>query len=157
MCEYCGCQEVDVIGELTREHDLAVNMFADIRARIACADIAGAAEGARAIASVLRPHTVVEEQGLFPRLAADFPDQVAALEAEHRQIEAVLAEAAATTPADPTWPARLVDTLDLLREHILQEQDGAFPAALTTLSSDDWEAVEAVRTGAHAALAAAAG
>jgi hypothetical protein len=70
---------------------------------------------------------------------------VNALEAEHRRIEAVLGEAAHGTPADPTWPQRLVDTLDALRGHILKEQDGVFPAALTTLGAADWEVIDAVR------------
>lgn len=42
---------------------------------------------ARQIAVILGPHTQVEELGLFPALAADFPEQVMDLEAEHRRIE----------------------------------------------------------------------
>jgi hemerythrin-like domain-containing protein len=145
MCEYCGCQSVEVIAELTGEHEAVVNMFADVRAKLARADIPGAAATARAIASILGPHAAVEERGLFPLLSVDFPDQVAVLAAEHRAIEAVLDEAADTVPVDPAWPHRLLDALDLLRDHILKEEDSAFPAALATLSSDDWETVEAAR------------
>ncbi|MFE8946883.1 hemerythrin domain-containing protein [Streptomyces sp. NPDC007856] len=104
------------------------------------------AQVAREIARMLEPHTQVEEHGLFPALAADFPDQIAALEAEHRRVEAVLAEAAdGVTPADPTWPDRLIEATAMLRDHILKEQDGVFPAALANLSTEDWEAVEATR------------
>jgi len=56
------------------------------------------------------------------------------------------AEASAGTPADPSWPTRLIETLTLLREHVLKEQDGVFPAALASLRSADWEAAEAVRS-----------
>jgi len=104
------------------------------------------ADLARQIAIVLGPQTEVEEHGLFPALTADFPEHVAALEAEHRRVEAVLGEASAGTPADLAWPARLVETLALLRAHILKEQDGVFPAALTSLRTADWEAAEAVRS-----------
>jgi hypothetical protein len=83
MCEYCGCQAVTAIDELTREH------------------IAGT-----------------------------------------------------ETPADPGWPHQLVETLDVLRDHILKEQDGVFPAALTTLSGADWDSVDAVRSRAGSLLAA---
>jgi hypothetical protein len=103
------------------------------------------AESARRIAAILVPHTEVEEHGLFPAMVTDFPDHVATLEAEHRRIEAVLREAATETPADPAWPGRLVDALHLLRDHILKEQDGVFPAALASLRTADWEAVDAVR------------
>ncbi len=145
MCEYCGCQAVTAIDELTREHDHVVNLISEVRAAVAGRDAARAADLTRQIAVVLGPHTEVEERGLFPALAGDFPDHVTALRAEHRRIEAVLAEAADRTPSDPGWPARLIDTLDLLREHILKEQDGVFPAALTTLRGDDWDAVDAIR------------
>ena len=89
---------------------------------------------------------------MFPPLAADFPDHVATLRADHRRIEAVLGEAATTTPTDPTWPDRLIAALDHLREHILKEQDGGFPAARADLDTDDWVAVDAVRARAGTAL-----
>lgn len=145
MCEYCGCQSVTAIGELTREHDTVVNMIADVRTAHAADDVARMAVLARRVAAVLAPHTEVEEHGLFPLLADDFPEHVAALEAEHRRIETVLAAASTGTPADPGWPRQLMETLDLLREHILKEQNGVFPAALTTLSGADWDRVDAVR------------
>ncbi len=145
MCEYCGCQAVAAIDELTREHELVVDMMSDIRAAHTNGDTDRMADLARRTAAILGPHTQVEEHGLFPALVAEFREPVAALEAEHRRIESVLAEAAEVTPTDATWPKRLVDTLDLLRDHILKEQDGVFPAALATLSTADWETVESVR------------
>jgi hemerythrin-like domain-containing protein len=145
MCEYCGCQAVTAIDDLTREHDLVVNLVGEVGAAHAATDTARMAELARQITGVLEPHTFVEEHGLFPVLAADFPDQVTALRAEHRHIEAVLGEAAGGVPADPAWPARLVETLDMLRDHILKEQDGVFPAALANLNPEDWDAIDAIR------------
>ncbi|MFC9913361.1 hypothetical protein [Streptomyces sp. NPDC059862] len=66
------------------------------------------------------------------------------------------AEAAdGATPSDPTWPDRLMDAMDVmavLRDHILKEQDGVFPAALANLSTEDWEAVEATRAQAGSTL-----
>jgi len=97
------------------------------------------------IAAVLGPHTQVEEGGLFPALSADFPDQMAILEAEHQQIAAVLGEALPGPPEDPAWPDRLTVALALLRAHIHKEQDGVFPAALATLRPADWEAMENIR------------
>ncbi len=145
MCEYCGCQAVTAIDDLTREHDLVVNLIGDVRAAHTATDTGRMAELARQITAILGPHTQVEEHGLFPALAADFPDHVTALQADHRHIEAVLGEAAAGTPADRTWTGRLIDTLDLLREHILKEQDGVFPAALASLDPADWDTIDAIR------------
>ncbi|MFF0204887.1 hemerythrin domain-containing protein [Streptomyces sp. NPDC005017] len=149
MCEYCGCQALETIDELTREHDEVVRLISHLRPAHQAGQAARLAEVAREIASVLGPHTQVEEHGLFPALAGDFPDQIAALEAEHRRVEAVLAEAAdGATPSDPTWPDRLMAAAALLRAHILKEQDGVFPAALAYLGTEQWEAVEAARAGA---------
>jgi hemerythrin-like domain-containing protein len=140
MCEYCGCQAIAAIDELTREHDLVVNLIGDVRAAHREGDTGRMAALAREIATILGPHTEVEEQGLFPALAGDFPEHVAALESEHRRIEAVL--------RDPGTPQTLLDTLEMLREHILKEQDGVFPAALAGLRNEDWEIVDAVRARA---------
>ncbi|TNC20488.1 hemerythrin domain-containing protein [Amycolatopsis alkalitolerans] len=142
MCEYCGCQALPQIADLTAEHDRVVALISRVRTS---GDAAEMAELAREIAAVLAPHTAVEEEGLFPALSGEFGEHVEALTAEHRQIEAVLAEAAHGVPGDPAWPGRLLGALHVLREHILTEQDGVFPAALGFLSTGDWAAVDAVR------------
>jgi hemerythrin-like domain-containing protein len=153
MCEYCGCQSLASIDELTREHDEVVRLISHLRTAHEEGQVARMARLAREITTVLGPHTEVEEHGLFPALSADFPDQIAALEAEHRRIEAVLAEAAdGVTPADPTWPERLMEAMAVLRDHILKEQDGVFPAALANLSTEEWAAVDATRARAGSTL-----
>lgn len=152
MCEYCGCQSLAAIAELTQEHDAVVNLIGQARAARCAGDIDRLAEVAREIAAVLRPHTRVEEDGLFPALVADFPEHIAELRGQHRRIEAVLAEASEATPVDLTWPQRLADALHLLREHILAEQDGVFPAALAGLDPADWDAVATIRASVGTAL-----
>src|ERR1035441_11131415 len=121
MCEYCGCQALATIEELTREHDLVVNLMGEVRTAHAGADTVRMAELARQIAIVLGPHTEVEEHGLLPALTADFPEHVAALEAEHRCVEAVLADASAGTPDAPALAGRLLHTPPLFRDIILQD------------------------------------
>jgi hemerythrin-like domain-containing protein len=155
MCEYCGCQSVPAVELLTSEHDAVVNLIGEVQRALASGDLDEAAEGTRRIATVLGPHTRVEEDALFPPMAHDFPDHVEALRAEHAQIEAVLAESADATPVDPEWPRRLSATLRTLRDHILKEQDGLFPAALASLGPAEWEAVDAARRQVGTALAAA--
>ena len=159
MCEYCGCQALESINALTREHEQVLALIRDVRDARLAGDVGKQAELACRIAGILRPHTLVEDQGLFPGLAPDFPGQIAQLEAEHRLIEAPLDEAARAAgdgaiPADPTWPGRLAEALALLREHVFKEQDGVFPAALATLSTTDWEKVDAARLAAAALPAA---
>lgn len=109
MCEYCGCQALETIDELTQEHERIVNLISLLRDARRDGAVARMAELAREIAAVLGPHTQVEEHGLFPALAAEFPEQIAALEDEHRRIEAVLAEADGPYLTDPSWPDRLME------------------------------------------------
>ncbi len=153
MCEYCGCQDITVLADLTREHDAVVAELAILRRELAQGDLDAAARTARRVTQVLGPHTEVEEQGLFPLMADDFPDHISGLRGEHRRIEDVLAEAAAQTPTDATWPTRMLDVVELLREHILKEQDGLFPATLSTIDSEGWLAIEATRARAGTGLA----
>jgi len=145
MCEYCGCQQIASIAELYREHDGVVAIIGQIHGSLAGDRLEDVAENCRQILAILAPHTVVEEEGLFPEMSQEFPDHIDALRSEHREIEKVLGEATGGVPDDPTWPDRLVGVLFLLREHILREQDGVFPAALAALDADQWERIEAVR------------
>ena len=145
MCEYCGCQSITVIAELTREHDAVVAELAKVRRELTQGDVDAAAQTARRLTEILGPHTQVEEHGLFPLMAGDFPDHVSALRGDHRLIEDVLAEASVRTPTDVGWPARMLDVVELLREHILKEQDGLFPATLSVIDTEGWLSVEATR------------
>jgi hemerythrin-like domain-containing protein len=147
VCDYCGCQDLDAIAELTAEHDVVVTLSGQVRRALRAGDLDLAADGVRAIVAVLGPHTAVEEGALFPAMVEDFGDHVAGLVDEHRRIEQVLAESADRTPSDPSWPGRLERTLVMLREHIIKEQDGVFPAALATLSAVQWDQVDAARAG----------
>ncbi len=154
MCEYCGCQQIAVIKELTREHEAVVSAIGEVRRALDAGSVGAAAQACRRMTVLLGPHTVVEEEGLFPFMAPDYPAHVDALRAEHRSIDAVLREASDGTPEDPTWPDRLLRALHDLREHILKEQDGVFPAALGVLDSEEWEGIEGIRARVGSGLTA---
>jgi hemerythrin-like domain-containing protein len=151
VCEYCGCQQIGTIAELIREHNAVVTLVGQIRISTQGQRRQDVVTSCQQIVAILAPHTVVEEEGLFPELAAEFPDHIEVLRSEHREIENILGEAADGFPDDPTWPDRLKGVLFLLREHILKEQDGVFPAALAALDTDQWERIEAVRAQVAAA------
>lgn len=152
MCEYCGCQAIRSVDELTREHDAALDHVRTGERAAADGDRRTAARAAVLLLELLGPHTAVEEQALFPAMAREHPGHVAVLTAEHAAVRAALADAALGLPDGPGWQPGFAAALDVLREHILKEQDGLFPAALTSLSSDDWEAVEQVRARVGTAM-----
>lgn len=144
VCEYCGCQDVDVIAELTAEHDRLRNLGHDLAKAANVGDLVAARPLAAAMLEILEPHTAVEEDGLFPALATDFGAQLDQLVAEHRSIDAALTDVARGTPA-ASWRATTQLALAHLFDHILKEQDGVFPAALATLDPNDWERIATVR------------
>ncbi|MFC8246227.1 hemerythrin domain-containing protein [Streptomyces chartreusis] len=152
MCDYCGCQSLATIDELTRKHERVVALISHVLDAWREGAIVRMAELAREITSVLGRHAQVEEHGPFPAPAGEFPEKIAAPEAEHRCVEAVLAEADGSFLTDPDWPDRLMEAMAMLRDHIIEEQDGAFPAALANLGTEEWEAVEAEREKAGSAL-----
>jgi hemerythrin-like domain-containing protein len=144
MCEYCGCQQNEVIAELTAEHDRLRELSHDLSAAVTAADLPAAARLAVAMRIVLSPHTEVEEAALFPALAADFGDQLAKLVDEHRVIDSALGDLQRGRTA-PGWQLRTHLAIAHLFDHILKEQDGVFPAAIISLDADQWETVERVR------------
>lgn len=156
MCECCGCQALEAIGEPTREHERVVHLISHLRDARRDGAVARMAELAPAIAAVLGPHTQVEERGLVPAPTARFPERIAVLEDEHRRIEAVPAEAGGPYLTDSGWPDRLTEARAVLRVHIRKGQDGVFPAALANLCTEEWQAVGAERLKAGGALSRSA-
>lgn len=147
MCEYCGCQSLRSIEQLTAEHDAVRALLREASEAARARDLPRAQDVVRQVETILELHTIVEERGLFPAMARDFADHVARLEIEHLQVATGFATVTAESPpAD--WPDRLEITVRLLIEHIFREQDGLFPAALATLEPEEWDTVDRVRTSA---------
>jgi hemerythrin-like domain-containing protein len=74
MCEYCGCQALTAIDDLTREHDLVVNLIGDVRAAHTAADTARMADLARQVSEILdllREHILKAQDGVFPAALAN--------------------------------------------------------------------------------------
>ena len=143
VCEYCGCQSLQVIADLTAEHDRLRDLGRQLTDAVAADDRQAAGLYAGLMVDVLTPHTAVEEDGLFPAMASDFPEQIADLADDHRRIDADLRRIA--DGLAPNWASLAEATVAELFEHILKEQDGVFPAALAVLDTEQWEAVETVR------------
>jgi hemerythrin-like domain-containing protein len=149
MCEYCGCQDIPAIAELTAEHDRLRGLSRDLMDACETCDLDVARGLATEMLRVLGPHTAVEEDGLFPALEAEYGNYVANLQTEHQRVHAALENLFFVAPP-ASWPADTIAVLDLLFEHILKEQDGLFPAALATLDTKGWDGIIAARRRATA-------
>jgi iron-sulfur cluster repair protein YtfE (RIC family) len=101
-----------------------------------------------AMADELRPHWRGEENGLFAVMAKDdlFAEHIAPLVREHRELDALLESADLSDSNDRDLVRKAVFDL---HEHIAKEEDGLFPASLTALDGDEWDAAMAAWHDAH--------
>jgi hypothetical protein len=138
VCNYCGCREFPLIGQLTAEHEAIADAAGRLRSAVA-GDGGEAMTRLDALLDLLVPHTTTEERGLFVELRAEgsLTDAVDTLCAEHADIHAVLTT---VDRAAPDWTAVLA-ALDRLHRHIDNEEHGLFPAAVIALPIPAWDRV----------------
>lgn len=120
------------------EHVRLLDLAGDVR-RVVDRDLGAARQRFAELVYLLDAHVRREERGLFAvlREAGEFVEHVDELEAEHARLDA----AVAALPGGEAWADALAPVLRALAEHIYKEEQGLFPAALATLSGDQWDAV----------------
>jgi hypothetical protein len=139
VCSYCGCRAITVIGELTTEHDAIINATGQLCREAAAGDAAAARIAADAVSTLLAPHAIREEIGLFAELRRDpeFTDHVDTLCAEHRELDVLISRVS----GGDLGAATALDTL--MRRHIDREENGIFPAAAIALDGETWDLIDA--------------
>ncbi|HET7066978.1 MAG TPA: hemerythrin domain-containing protein [Nocardioides sp.] len=143
MCDYCGCREVPVVGELISEHRHLQDEADHIRRAMAAGDLHSIPERLRHLVSHLARHVSREEDGIFTALRrqGDYVDEVADLEGEHRWLDAAIAD---LDPESPELVATLSELFDALELHIQREDLGIFPVSVVTLGAEGWDLVQRV-------------
>lgn len=136
MCNYCGCREFPVVGQLTAEHEAIANSAGRLRTAVT-SGVGDPLVQLDALLALLMPHTDTEERGLFVALRAEggFTEAVDQLCDEHDDIHGVLG---AVDRAAPDWSSVLA-ALDRLHRHIDNEEHGLFPAAVIALPISAWD------------------
>jgi hypothetical protein len=139
MCNYCGCREFPLVGELSSEHVEIEETAGELRRAIQGGRYGEAEVLLDSLTAQLAGHTAKEEEGLFAELRADgaLADEVDRLCAEHDDIHGVLRRADRTAP---DW-ALILDGLQRLHWHIDKEEHGLFPAAVITLPLAAWDRI----------------
>lgn len=148
MCNYCGCREFPLIGQLTAEHEAIANAAGRLRTAInSGAD--NRIDLLDDLLALLMPHTATEERGLFLELRAEgsLTEAVEQLCDEHDDIHGVLST---VDRAAPHWPAVLA-ALDRLHRHIDNEEHGLFPAAVIALPISAWDRLTPQQSAAQQA------
>jgi iron-sulfur cluster repair protein YtfE (RIC family) len=132
-----------LLRDFIAEHERATNHGRATQRALDHGDIDRARTELAAMAAELKPHWQGEENGLFAVLGHEemFAEHIAPLVREHRELAELLDTVDLTRPEDQD---RLRAAVDELYEHIAKEEDGLFPASLTTLDGDAWDvAIEA--------------
>ena len=132
MCHYCGCREMPLIRDYIAEHERATNLGGDAVRAIDRGELARAGELLSAMGTELRSHWQGEENGLFAVMGRDelVAEHIRPLVREHRDLESLLATVDLSDPGDQE---RIRTAVFELHEHIAKEEDGLFPASLTSL------------------------
>lgn len=148
MCTYCGCADIPLIKEFIAEHEATLELAEDAAAALRDGAVLRARGRLDLLVRQLEAHWRGEEDGLFAAMYED-PQYTAYLDelvTDHARLRALLGEA---DPAVGLDRARLLAAFDELRVHIAKEEDGLFPAALTALSGEQWDASMAAWRLAH--------
>ena len=134
MCHYCGCREIPLLRDYIAEHERATNFGGEAVRAIDRGDLARARHLLGEMATELASHWQGEETGLFRVMAREelFAEHIAPLIGEHRD----LAELLATVDiGKPDGQQAIRTAMSDLYEHISKEEDGLFPASLTSLAA----------------------
>ena len=138
MCHYCGCRQIPLIRDYIAEHERVTDLGGDAVRALDAGDLQKARRCIDAMAVGLASHWQGEENGLFRVMQREdeFAGYIAPLIAEHRELAALLGSVDVSDRQDQQHIR--VAVTELL-EHISKEEDGLFPASLTSLSGRDWD------------------
>lgn len=138
-----------LLRDYTTEHERAVNLGGDAVRALDVGDLATATHLANQLATELRSHWAGEEAGLFAALLANddlYTAHIEPLIAEHRTLDAFFSAMDLARPADQQ---RFRTEVFDLHEHIAKEEDSLFPASVTALGGEEWDAAMAAWQRAH--------
>ncbi|MCP9978239.1 hemerythrin domain-containing protein [Actinomadura madurae] len=114
MCNYCGCREFPLIGQLSQEHWKIKECAGALRRVIIQNRYGDAANLLDELLALLLPHTATEEGGLFAELRVEgsLTGEVERLCAEHDEIHTVLGaidrQAPDWRPRWRRWPSCMI-------------------------------------------------
>ncbi|HTM84312.1 MAG TPA: hemerythrin domain-containing protein [Mycobacterium sp.] len=148
MCQYCGCRDIPLLRDYIAEHERVINLGGGAVRAIDIGDLDRARTLLVEMAAELTTHWQGEENGIFRVMAREdmYAEYIAPLVREHRE----LAELLDTVDiANPGHQEAIRDAVFDLYEHISKEEDGIFPAALTTLDGEEWDTAIAAWHTAH--------
>ena len=148
MCHYCGCRQIPLIRDYIAEHERVLELGHRAMHEIG----RGQLDEAQATVALMRAELVAhwqgEEEGVFALMRGEelYREHIDPLIAEHRELDAILADLDVRVPADQR---QLKEQMEELVVHISKEEDGIFPVTLVEFSGPEWDAAFAAWHRAH--------
>jgi iron-sulfur cluster repair protein YtfE (RIC family) len=148
VCHYCGCRDMPLLRDYIAEHERATNLGGDAVRALDRGEHAQARELLSAMGTELRSHWQGEENGIFAVMGREelYAEHIGPLVQEHRDLDELLAAVDLDDAGDRDRVRKAVFDL---HEHIAKEEDGLFPASLTALGGEEWDAAMAAWQDAH--------
>lgn len=148
MCHYCGCRQMPLVRDYIAEHERATDLGGDAVRAIDAGDLEKARRCIARMADELARHWRGEENGLFRVMEREpeYAEHITPLVREHRELAEFL-DTVDVADSDDQQKFRVA--VAELHEHIRKEEDGLFPASLTSLTGADWDASIAAWHEAH--------
>jgi iron-sulfur cluster repair protein YtfE (RIC family) len=137
-----------LIRDYIAEHEHVTDLGGDAVRALDVGDVEKARRCIEEMAVLLAAHWQGEENGIFRVMQREpeFADYIAPLVEEHRELADLLAT---VDVGDAIDQRRIRLAVTELHEHISKEEDGLFPASLTTMSGRDWDESIAAWHDAH--------
>lgn len=128
-----------LIRDYISEHARVLNLGGEAVRAIDRGDLDSAQRLLAEMAAELKSHWQGEENGLFNVLSREkmFAEHIEPLIREHRELARLLAT---VDVSRPEHQAAIRDAVEDLWEHTRKEEDGIFPASITELDGDEWDA-----------------
>ncbi|WP_286137351.1 hemerythrin domain-containing protein [Mycobacterium sp. IS-3022] len=128
-----------LIRDYIAEHARVLNLGGEAVRAIDRSDLDCARRLLAEMSAELESHWRGEENGLFKVMVREelFAEHIDPLVAEHRELSELLAN---VDLARPEHRRAIREAVEDLWEHTRKEEDGVFPAALTSLDGDEWDA-----------------
>jgi hemerythrin-like domain-containing protein len=139
MCDYCDCRSHPEIASLSADHEVLLDLLADLQRSIVADDRAAATPTIAQLHDLLHHHGDREERGVFAELrhAGIDDDYVDTFERDHEDMHRLL-----DAHAEPGWITPASELVQVLARHITREESDLFPAAHQLLLPAQWDAVD---------------
>jgi sporulation protein YlmC with PRC-barrel domain/hemerythrin-like domain-containing protein len=126
---------MDVLDIIKLDHEMVIRIIEDLE-KTTIKDVPIREDGIWEMRKLIIPHMTAEETVFYPSLDREIPDMVNKAIEEHRMLRNSLEDLSNISKDDESWIARLTVVIDLIQNHVRQEEGPIFDAARKAFNQD---------------------